>query len=120
MIPGRNQNVRFRGREFHVQTEDSGEPSQRVTTHIYVGGTIIASTRTSYASLPADERRDDLVKSLMREQHDHMARNLKSGLYGSGEAGGRPYACALEEPMLDADPDPAVFDHIADGLAAAI
>ena len=120
MIPGRNQNVRFRGRDFHVQTEDSDAPSFRVTTHIYVGGTIIASTRTSYGTLPDDENRNDLVKRLMEEQHDLMARRLKSGLYGAGEVSGRPYSCLLADPVLDGESEPALVDQLADGLATLI
>lgn len=87
MIPGFNQNVRLGGRDYHVQTEDSGLPVQLVTTHIYIGGTIIASKKTSYAALSTSEAVTDpraTILRLMEEQHAVMVRHLRSGLYTKG------------------------------------
>ncbi len=120
MIHGRNQNLCFRGREFHVQTEDSGAPNHFVTTHIYVGGTIIASTRTDYSPLADSDEHHALVKQVMEEQHDLMARKLRSGHYGGGEVPGRAFACVLGDDTGSADPDDVIAGHLADGLAALL
>lgn len=87
MIPGSNQNVRLNGRDYHVQTEDSGLPGRLVTTHIYIGGTIIASKKTSYAALTTREDLGEarpVIQRIMDEQHQLMVRNLRSGMYTDG------------------------------------
>ena len=49
MITGFNTNVRHGGRVFHVQTEDSGRDHPHVISHLYYGGTILASEKRDYA-----------------------------------------------------------------------
>ena len=51
MITGFNTNVRYGGRVFHVQTEDSGLKNPHVISHLYFGGTILASEKRDYAQL---------------------------------------------------------------------
>ena len=51
MITGFNTNVRHGGRVFHVQTEDSGRNHPHVISHLYFGGTILASEKCDYAHL---------------------------------------------------------------------
>ncbi|MBK7972184.1 MAG: hypothetical protein IPK07_02450 [Deltaproteobacteria bacterium] len=125
MIPGFNQNVRLGGRDYHVQTEDSGLPVQLVTTHIYIGGTIIASKKTSYAALGgaqvvADPRAT--ILRLMEEQHAVMVRHLRSGLYTKGF---QPETSPTTAFVLGEDPrgvanageiDDCMTDFIADRL----
>jgi len=50
MLSGFNHNIRFRGKVYHVQTEDGG----RTTAdhhHAFQGGGILDSVRTSYEDL---------------------------------------------------------------------
>ena len=79
MIQGFNHNIRYGGRLFHVQTEDSGLASPHVITHLYHGGTIVASKKTSYADILTHERRDDVIRDIMREQHRQMLIDLRAG-----------------------------------------
>ena len=52
---GFNNNVRHRGRIFHIQTEDSGVKSERIVTHLFAdGGRIIKTARTEYAKAPGE------------------------------------------------------------------
>src|ERR1051326_2938636 len=44
---GYNHNVKYRGRIFHVQTEDSGPANPRLFTHLYYEGTIRSEEHTS-------------------------------------------------------------------------
>jgi len=87
MIPGFNHNVRYKGKVYHVQTEDSGVRNPHITTLLYEGGTILARKRTSYADILTSPQRDAVVRELMEKQHKEMLRLLKSGRFDTPEAG---------------------------------
>ena len=79
MITGFNTNVRFGGRLFHVQTEDSGRQHPHVISHLYYQGTILASEKTSYAGSVESDDLEGEVRSLMERQHKAMVARLKKG-----------------------------------------
>jgi hypothetical protein len=76
-ILGFNHNVRYHGRVYHVQTEDSGVSHNRVFTHLFFEGSIIASKRYDYA----EDVSEDQVRSLMQNQHKAILKELKLGNY---------------------------------------
>jgi hypothetical protein len=77
---GFNNNVRHRGRIFHIQTEDSGVKSPRIVTHLFAdGGRIIKTTRTEYTEHVARADMQVYVRSLMKEQHKAMFTALRLG-----------------------------------------
>jgi hypothetical protein len=79
-VLGFNNNVRHRGRIFHIQTEDSGVKFARVVTHLFAdGGRIIKTVRTEYADQLAQGDVSKLVRSLMKEQHRAMFTALRAG-----------------------------------------
>jgi len=79
MITGANTNVRYRGILFHVQTEDSGRANPHIITHVYHGGTILGSQKTTYADqLEADDL-IAVVRKLIDEQHQAMVERLQTG-----------------------------------------
>ena len=80
-IGGFNHNIRYQGELFHVQTEDSGEPSSAVKTHLFIGGTIIATRKTSYAEAAGTPDLPGRVRTLMEEQHKQMLRDLLAGRF---------------------------------------
>jgi hypothetical protein len=79
-VLGFNNNVRHRGRIFHIQTEDSGVRSPRIVTHLFAdGGRIIKTIRTDYTQ---ELERPDLaavVRQLMKSQHKAMFLALRAG-----------------------------------------
>jgi hypothetical protein len=79
MIQGFNHNIRYGDRLFHVQTEDSGLANPHIITHLYHGGTIIASKKTSYADILTSDRRDQVIREIMKEQHRKMLLDLRDG-----------------------------------------
>lgn len=79
MLSGFNTNVDHRGTVFHVQTEDSGRAHPHVITHLYYGGTILASEKQSYADHVDDPALEDSVRDLMEAQHMAMVTRLRSG-----------------------------------------
>ena len=77
---GFNNNVRHRGRIFHIQTEDSGVKNPRIVTHLFAdGGRIIKTTRTEYAEHIDRADMQTFVRSLMKEQHKNMFTALRLG-----------------------------------------
>lgn len=79
MIPGYNHNIRYRDQIFHVQTEDSGVDNPHIITHLFVGGNIVETRKTSYADIVHSERLNEMLVDLMQEQHKGMLRDLIKG-----------------------------------------
>jgi hypothetical protein len=77
---GFNNNVKHKGRIFHVQTEDSGIKHPHVITHLFTdGGRLLKTTKTSYADHLGAEFLEDTVRTLMRDQHKAMFIALRDG-----------------------------------------
>lgn len=77
---GFNNNVKHRGRVFHIQTEDSGVNRPHLITHLFVdGGRIIRSTRSDYSELLGSEDLPAVVRKRMKEQHKAMFVALRRG-----------------------------------------
>jgi hypothetical protein len=74
---GYNHNVRYEGRIFHVQTEDSGPGNPHLFTHLFFEGSILASKRSQYDP----DTFEDEVRSNMQGQHRAILRELKQGAF---------------------------------------
>lgn len=81
VVTGFNHNIKHKGKVYHIQTEDSGAEAAHIITHLFVGGNILASRKTSYADIRNAENLKDVVRELMEEQHKEMLRNLINGVY---------------------------------------
>jgi hypothetical protein len=79
-VLGFNNNVRHRGRLFHIQTEDSGIKFSRIVTHLFAdGGRIIKTSRIDYLEHIDKEDVSAIVRTLMKEQHRAMFVALRGG-----------------------------------------
>lgn len=78
MLSGFNTNIRHRGVLFHVQSEDSGRDHPHVITHLYFGGTILASEKSSYADRVGDPDLPGVVRELMERQHKAVLKRLRA------------------------------------------
>jgi hypothetical protein len=94
MIPGFNHNIKHQGRVYHVQTEDSGPKNPHVITHLFVGGNILASKKTTYAELLGQLDFEKSVRGLMEQQHKAMLRSLVNGAFDTAPAAAAPAAAA--------------------------
>jgi predicted ThiF/HesA family dinucleotide-utilizing enzyme len=79
MRTGYNSNHGHRGVNFHIQTEDSGRARPHVITHLFHGGTILASEKADYSDRLESPRLEEDVKALMENQHKDMLRRLVGG-----------------------------------------
>jgi hypothetical protein len=133
-VLGYNHNIQYRGHVFHVQTEDSGPTNPRIFTHLYFGGTILASKRAEYDPAAAP----DIVRTLMQSQHKSILKDLKNGRHDAqlreffaarGEELGaiQPASAAPDDdfpevektpapknpaPVIDATPSPAAASFV--------
>lgn len=107
MIVGFNHNFRYKGRLFHVQTEDGGLRSPNIVTLLYCGGTILASRKTSYADITKVSNLEQVVEDLMKEQHREMLRRLKGGEFDDRIAGLDGVVDPADGPLVE-KPEPAI------------
>ena len=83
MLSGFNNNFRYRGVLFHVQTEDSGVSNPHVITHLFHGGNILASEKLDYSDKLDAPDLEEVVRGLMETQHKSMLKRLQRGLHDS-------------------------------------
>jgi len=80
VITGFNTDVEFEGKTYHVQTEDKGLARPVIMSLIYDRGTILASKRTPYDDLIADNDVDESVLSeRLNKQHRVICAAVKGG-----------------------------------------
>ena len=113
-VTGFNHNIKHKGKVYHVQTEDSGVNNPHIITHLFVGGNILASKKTSYADIRNAENLAEVVRELMEEQHKEMLRNLINGVYDSFDSSSRHY-----QPGQLASAEEAAKVKMQPGQAAA-
>jgi hypothetical protein len=81
---GYNNNVRHKGKVFHIQTEDSGIKYGHIITHLFMdGGRILKSVKTSYAEYVENDRMGEIVREMMKQQHKAMFIALRDGKFDS-------------------------------------
>lgn len=79
---GFNNNVKYKGHTFHIQTEDSGLDKPHVITHLFAdGGRIIKSHKRSYAEQVKQQDVATVVRALMKGQQLEMALSLREGRF---------------------------------------
>lgn len=79
---GFNNNVRHKGRVFHIQTEDSGVRHPHIITHLFAdGGRILKTTKTSYAEYLDSANMGEVVRQMMQDQHKAMFMALRDGQF---------------------------------------
>ncbi len=123
---GFNNNVRHKGRVFHIQTEDSGIRHPHIITHLFAdGGRILKTTKTSYAEHIGNERLAETVRAMMQDQHKAMFIALRDGGFdylfedgGSGPASLKQASRPAFEALAPAaappgeDPPPPLPPHL--------
>jgi hypothetical protein len=121
---GYNNNVRYRGRTFHIQTEDSGTQYARIVTHLFVdGGRIVKSTRAQYAELLGQADRAEVVRRMMKEQHKAMFLSLRAGEFDAAieriVGAGEPSLTSMPS-SVDIEPQSVRSDAFSSSGIAAV
>jgi hypothetical protein len=112
-LVGFNNNFRYRGLSFHIQTEDSGVERPHIITHLFVdGGRVIKTLRNDYSQHVNGPDYRTVVQRMMRDQHRAMAYDLSQGridpiIDGLVGAGATAHSERHEPtPPLSAEPNP--------------
>ncbi len=85
---GFNNNMKYKGAEYHVQTEDSGLQRPHIITHLFAdGGRVIKSHKRDYAPHVNREDVAVYVRGLMKAQHMEMVLALRDGKFDEIIAG---------------------------------
>lgn len=104
---GYNNNVRHRGRVFHIQTEDSGVNHPHIITHLFMdGGRILKSVKKSYAEHVGTDGMSETVRGLMKEQHKAMFIALRDGQFDELVEGKKKGSGAVVAPVVPAEAQP--------------
>lgn len=81
MQVGYNTNIPYKGKIYHVQTEDTGIESYQLISLLYHKGAILVSKKSSYENLKDDPGLKEKVRGLMKEQHKTLCKELIAGKY---------------------------------------
>ena len=101
-LVGFNNNVRYRGLRFHIQTEDSGVTKPHIITHLFAdGGRVIKSVRTDYSEYVDHPDRATMIQRMMRDQHRAMAIDLRDGRFDATIDTLRSQAPEPSEELVD-------------------
>lgn len=85
MLSGFNHNIKFRGKVYHVQTEDGGRDNPQVVTHVFLGGVILDSVSFPYDDLVGRPDLHTALRDRMKAQHLEEIRRLITGEIGPAE-----------------------------------
>ena len=84
MLIGYNNDVEYRGKKFHIQTEDHGKSTAKIESQIFHEGQILDTEIIDYDSVLEEEDDDDVdkrLKSLLVATHKGLYKRLVSGEY---------------------------------------
>ncbi|MEZ5252208.1 MAG: hypothetical protein R2713_24250 [Ilumatobacteraceae bacterium] len=85
MQMGFNNDVEYRGLTVHIQTEDHGLRSKKITSQVFFSGAIVDSRTVSYeaevADIADDSARDEQIRRLMKGLHRQFYRRIHAGEY---------------------------------------
>jgi hypothetical protein len=83
MLTGFNHNLKYKGRIYHIQTEDGGRDNPMIITHAFLGGVILSTVRKPYVELLSRPDFEEALRERMKVQHLEEIRKLFSGAFNS-------------------------------------
>ncbi len=105
MLSGINTDIEHGGKIYHVQTEDGGQHNPVIVTHLFAGGAILSSRKVSYADIIQAGPNPDVIREMMKEQHQAMIKGLTSEQRADG---GRSGAASKAEVRPPTPPPPLI------------
>jgi hypothetical protein len=77
-VAGLNDNVKFMGKNLHVQTENSGFPKARIVTQVFCKGRVVFSRKSEYPPGIHECGNPDKIRELMHSQHLQIIQELRN------------------------------------------
>lgn len=90
-LSGFNHNLKYKGKIYHIQTEDCGFSNPIIISHIFLDGMVIDTVRASYSDILSEEEVQKKVEEIMKKQHLIVIKRLISGFYDSEKENGKEY-----------------------------
>lgn len=122
-VTGLNHNFRYHGLTLHLQTEDHGFRRRFVSTHLFLGGSVVAASRTPYPEELDNTTPAGTLREFVRGCHLTMLYQLRDGEFDDqlpssalpGSLGRRPRAQTADastapRPQTPESPDPSSED----------
>lgn len=114
MQVGYNTNIPYKGKVYHVQTEDTGIESYQIISLLYYKGAILHSRKSNYENLKDDPELKEKVREMMKDQHKVLCKELIAGKHT--KVGDEPTASGAEPTVADVEStagevEPAVEIH---------
>ena len=85
MLIAYNNDIEFRSKMYHIQTEDNGIKDGHITTTVFHSGRTLDSKTISYKEaiegITDPEEQNKIIKSMMIEQHKKFYAKLYDGQY---------------------------------------
>lgn len=81
MLSGFNHNLQYKGKTYHIQTEDGGRENPNIVTHAFLGGVILDTVRQAYGDLLGRPDWEEALRVRMKAQHLEEIRKLFSGAF---------------------------------------
>jgi hypothetical protein len=79
MIPGLNEDVKYQGEVFHLQTEDCGRKHPFVRTCLFYKGNVMYAQQESYEALLPVSNLEGRVQRMLQTQHQEIKNRLLAG-----------------------------------------
>jgi flagellar biosynthesis protein FlhG len=76
---GLNNDIEYKGKLLHVQTEDLGEDKGRIVTHVFAGGRILFKKTTEYKELEDSGDLGQAIKEKVKWQHKVILAGISGG-----------------------------------------
>lgn len=113
MLSGINTDIEHDGKIYHVQTEDGGHQNPVIVTHLFAGGAILSSRKVSYADVLQSGPNPEVIREMMKEQHQAMIKSLASEHRSSGRATA-PQAATVDQPPPSIPRGRRTLDEVID------
>lgn len=81
MQKGFNSDVSYKGKSYHVQTEDWGVQNPFIVTRVFQSGAVITTIKKPYSDVlnSLSIRSEMVIKTALRKQHADIIDDLISG-----------------------------------------
>jgi hypothetical protein len=121
MLVGYNTNIPYKGKLYHVQTEDNGIKNPVIITLLYFKGTILAAKKINYAHLAGSPDHKEKIRELMKEQHKSVIKELIRGKYtDDNSCDSAPAPPEKTDGPLISESVPAQAHHIKSQISGSL
>ncbi len=111
MLIAYNNDIEYKERWYHIQTEDNGIKDGHITTTVFHSGQILDPKTTSYreaiAGASGEDQINAIIKDMMIKQHQMFYGRLQEGMYDAQMQNfGQSHTSAISASQSGAQPVP--------------